>query len=143
MTEQSEKIDKPEFVSLSQWRRMYHSWDPPPSPTKKAPTQDEVNDQRIDALQGRFRWLENESETWKPSRKPPPYHLRTKPKIKCRGCLSGELGQLAHMDEPSGCLYTPITPIYFCKYCTNLVDEPEKECGKDTCCSKNVDYVHS
>lgn len=179
MDEKSEKSDKPDFVSPSQWTRMYHSWDPPPEPKtklirdaliqeackgenklRKACTIDKANDDRLDALHARFAWLADDPVAWKPTirppphtlrtkpktRRPPPYHLRTHPKIKCKGCLNGCLGQLAHMDEPDGCLYTPIEPIYFCSLgCGNLVNGPNQECGRElhTVDHSKVDYMET
>lgn len=82
----------------------------PPIPLRRLPTMvsDEKTDDRIDHLQTRFPWMSTDFQ-WKPNiRKPPThtYHLRAKKKIKCTGCLHGNLDQQSHMDPPYGCLST-------------------------------------
>lgn len=72
-----------------------------------------VTDRRIDAIIQRFSWFANPDHQWSsdvvyPSmnvHRPTPYHLRRRPQIQCPACLNGELGQLAHMQGPHGCLY--------------------------------------
>lgn len=84
------------------------------------PSPDSIADTRIDAIVRRFSWFANPSHQWpagspspmstsppRPSNIhfPTPYHLRRRPQIRCPACLGGELGQLAHMEGPYGCLY--------------------------------------
>jgi hypothetical protein len=80
------------------------------------PTMDSITDQRIDAITQRFSWFANPDHQWSPFsdivypsmnvHHPTAYHLRRRPQIRCPACLQGELGQLAHMQGPHGCLYS-------------------------------------
>jgi len=78
---------------------------------------DSVADTRIDAILRRFSWFASPSHEWysgdsSPTRPTnihypvPHYHLRRRPQIRCPACLQGELGQMAHMQGPDGCLYS-------------------------------------
>lgn len=80
---------------------------------------DSVADARVDAIIQRFSWFANPDHQWSPSSEdiqypsqntpivhtPSMYHLRRRPNIQCPACLRGDLGQLAHMEGPHGCLY--------------------------------------
>lgn len=85
----------------------------PPMPTlTRSP--DSVSDHRIDSIIQRFSWFANPDHIWSsphsqihpatPVSIPRVYHLRRRPQIQCPACLSGELGQLGHMQRPYGCL---------------------------------------
>lgn len=68
-----------------------------------------TQDTRIDALHSRFPWLSAPAHQWSAldfhNIPVNTYHLRRRPQIRCPACLVGELGQLAHMQGPHGCLY--------------------------------------
>lgn len=69
-----------------------------------------VTDTRMDAILRRFDWFANPDHVWTTTisleQTPRVYHLRQRPQIHCPACLQGELGQMAHMQGPNGCLYT-------------------------------------